>query len=183
MKRHLLTFALIAASCSVAAAQSFYVTPDVPTTESVGGTTLLPSEIYRYAPAGIYTSVLAVPGSPRVGGIHKLDAPGGWLLSVEEPSDLGGALGGSFATPRDVIRFAGGVYSLVLCGAAAGIPEGSKIDALLQVAGDGGGLILGFDVPTTIGAATYNPADLVGFMRTGPTCGDWAPVGVLPSGA
>src|SRR5881296_1363186 len=39
-------------------------------------------------------------------------------------------------------------------------------------------MILSFDIPTTIGAVTYDPADLVQFQRTGPLCSNWMIVGL-----
>jgi hypothetical protein len=62
-----------------------------------------------------------------------------------------------------VIRYdpIGGVYSVFFSGGGAGVPVGSQVDAAFLNGGDTADLILSFDVPTTIGATTYDPADLV----------------------
>src|SRR5262249_31061334 len=103
------------------------------------------------------------------------DKPGNWLFSVEAASNLGGALA-TPADPRDVIRRdSAATYSFFFCGASVGLPDGSNVDAIYLEGGDTGNLIVSFDAPTSIGAATFLPGDLVGFKPTGgPGCGAWA---------
>ncbi len=163
------------------AATPLFVTPDVPTVTS-GGVELLPWQIFRYDAAGAnYTLELNVPGTPALDAIHKLDEPGGWLLSVESANDLGGLLGMP-ALPADVIRRHGsGLYDLFFCGAALGISSDVNLDALYLAGGDAGSLVASFDIPFEFpsGSGTfYDPADLLRFARTsGGGCADWSIAG------
>jgi len=177
MKRPLAVFVVLGlAGFAARAATPLYVCTDVPTTESATSTTLLPSEIHKYirTPAS-YTLALTVAGSPTLDAIHKMDKPGYWLFSVEAANNLAGALGGADAESRDVIRLhaPSGIYSTFFCGAGVGVPSDANVDAVALDGGDTGDLILSFDVPTTIGASTFESADLVRFQRTGPGCSGW----------
>jgi hypothetical protein len=157
------------------AATPLLISSDVPTTESATLTTLLQTQIYRYNTPPAYTLVLTVPGSPKLDGIHKMDAVGNWLFSVEAANNLAGALAGADADPRDVIRFdsGAGTYGFFFCGGAAGVPPGVNVDAVYLDGGDGGNLIVSFDVPVTLGAFTFDPADLVRYIKVGAGCGGW----------
>jgi len=173
MRRLLLYVALAGAVCAPAHAQTpVWVTPDVPTTETLSGNQMLPWEIWKYDGLG-YTPAFSVPGNPDLHAIHKMDVAGDWLFSVEAASDLGGLLmpAGSFAEPRDVIWFDSttGTFQLCLSGAVAGIPPGSAVDAIHVDGGDTGDLILSFDVPTDVPPfpVSFEPADLVRFGATG----------------
>lgn len=175
--------AILALSISWAgAATPLYVAPDVPTNETLGGTTLLPWQIYRYD-ALAYAPVLSIPGKPTLADIHGLDKAGDWLFTPEAPSDLGGSLPGP-AEARDVVRYTASTatYALFFCGASVTppVPPTSRIDSLFLIGGDAGDLVVGFDVPTTLAGATYDPADLVRFVRTGPGCGGWSLAAVNP---
>jgi len=140
-------------------ATSFYFTPDVPTTDPSGATAtvFLPWEIVRYDPGG-YGVVLTLPPGTPVDGLHQM-CRGDWLLSVEVPTTLGGVT----YEPTDVVRYdpLAGTYSLFFGGAGAGVPQGSDVDAVFLIADDASDLVLSFEIPTAIGAATYDPADLV----------------------
>jgi len=138
-----------------ALAQSFYLSPDVPT--NLGGTNYMPWEVVRND-SGAYTLKLSLPPNTPVNGLHQM-CRGYWLLTVEAPTTLGGTT----FDPRDVIRYdpVGGTYVYFLNGAAAGVPAGSSVDAAFLPGDDSSPLILSFDVPTTIGGTTYEPADLV----------------------
>ena len=176
---------LIAAAGSlVHGASPLYVTPDVPTTVTVGGTTLLPWQIFRYDASGpTYTLALTVPGQAEIDAIHKLDAPGAWIFSVRAPSDLGGSLPAD-AEPHDIIRYKGGVYSLFFCPAGLGVPSESNLDGVYLEGGDNGSLVVSFDVPVQFppgSGAWYEPADLVRFVRTGTACGAWTLSGANPA--
>jgi hypothetical protein len=177
MKRLLVFCVVLGLAGSLArAATPLLISSDVPTTESATLTTLREFQIYRYVVPASYTLTLTIPGNPKLDGIHKMDRAGNWLFSVEAANNLGGALAGADADPRDVIRYdaAAGTYSFFFCGAAVGIPSGANVDALYLDGGDAGALIESFDVPVTMGAFTFDPADLVRFVRTGPACGNWA---------
>jgi hypothetical protein len=176
MKRLLLVGVVLGLAGSLARATTpLLISSDVPTTETATLTTLLQSQIYRYTVPPTYTLLLTVPGNPQLDGIHKMDRFGSWLFSVESANNLAGVLAGADADPRDVIRYdaTAGVYSFFFCGAAAGIPAGVNVDAVYLDGGDGGSLIVSFDVPTTVGPFTFDPADLVRYIRIGPLCGDW----------
>ncbi|HZN54864.1 MAG TPA: hypothetical protein VFB67_06035 [Candidatus Polarisedimenticolaceae bacterium] len=149
------------------------IVPEVPTDDpGGGGSTFLPADFIRYS-AGLYTPVLTISGNPAVDAVEKMDKPGNWLFSVEAANTLAGSLP-TPAEPRDVIRRDGAAtYSFFFCGAGAGVPATSNVDAVYLEGGDTGNLIVSFDVPTTIGATTFDPADLVRFRRTGPLCGNW----------
>ena len=176
MRRLFASLAVAAASFAVtrAAPPPVVIVPEVPTDDpGGGGTTFLPADFIRYA-GGLYAPVLTIPGNPAVDAIEKMDKPGNWLFSVEAASNLGGSLP-TPAEPRDVIRRdSAAAYSFFFCGAGAGVPAASNVDAIYLEGGDTGNLIVSFDVPTTIGASTFDPADLVRFRHTGPACGDWA---------
>jgi hypothetical protein len=168
--------ALFLAAPAVWGASPLYVTPDVPTNSSVSPTTMMPWQIFRYDGAGpSYTLVFTVPGNPHLDGIHKMDGVGDWLFSVEASSNLGGMLPGG-ADPRDVVRYdaSAATYSLFFCGASLGVPPYANLDSVTLEKGDKGDLIAGFDVPTTIGAFTFDPGDLVRFTPTGAAgCAAW----------
>jgi hypothetical protein len=105
-----------------------------------------------------------------------MDAVGDWLFSVEAFDTLGGLLPGG-ANPRDVIRYdaSAGGYSVFFCGAPLGVPPYANLDSVWLEKGDTGDLIVGFDVPTTIGPFTFDPGDLVRFTPTGAGgCAAWA---------
>jgi hypothetical protein len=185
MNRITTLLALLAAAATYAhGAPPLYITPDVPTTVSVGGTTLLPSQIFRYDPLGpSYTLVLTVPGEPELDAIHKLDFPGAWLFSVRAPSNLGGVLPGD-VLPRDLVRFRSGVYALFFCPGALGVPEEANLDGAYMEGGDTGNLVVSFDAPVELppgGGIWYEPADLIRFVPTGAGCGAWALAAANPA--
>jgi len=163
MKRLLILLAVMTAlGPSILAQKTVYVSPDVPTDDPGGsGTVYQPSDVIRYK-GGLYgpAPVLSLPPGTAVDGLHKMDRPGWWLISVEVTTEIPPG-GGVFFDPEDVIQTDGLVFNLYFDGAAAGIPPGSNVDAVFLEIDDFGDLILSFDVPTSIGAATYEPADLV----------------------
>jgi hypothetical protein len=155
MKRLFLLLLTLGMLGPPAMAQSYYLSPDVPT--SLGGTTYLPSDVVRND-AGSYSLTLSLPTHATVDSLHPM-CSGNWLISVEVPTSLDG----NTYDPRDVIEFnpGAGTYALFFDGAAAGIPAGSNVDAAYLNGGDSADLILSFDVPTNIGGDVYMPADLV----------------------
>ena len=163
-------------STTGALAAPVYLAPDVPTAETLTPSNLLPSTVAVYGGTA-YVEAFSVPGSVALDGLQRRDGANDWLLSLEALSDLGGMLP-TPADPRDVVAYDGatGTYSVLLCGAAVGIPAYANVDAVVQETDDGP-LLLGFDVPTTLGTTTYDPSDLVRFDRTGGGCGGW---GVAP---
>jgi hypothetical protein len=97
----------------------------------------------------------AIPGEADVTAYHRRD-DGQHLLVFETVTTLPGGL---VVGPADVVRFDGASFFLELAAASAGIPAGPRIDALTQ-AGDGG-LVVSFDVDTTLGALAVGDSDLV----------------------
>lgn len=171
------TVLLVAAGSAATRASELFVSPDVPTKESAQNTTLLPGSVSRYdGSIPSYTPVLSLPGNPTVDAIHKLDRVGAWLFSLESANNLAGALPAP-AEGRDVIRHdaPAALFELFFCGGAVSgaIPPTSNVDAILVDGGDAGDLWVSFDVPTTIGASTFDPADLVAYRRTGIGCAGW----------
>jgi len=135
---------------TAALAQPFYFSPDVPT--DLGGTTYRPHEVVSYD-GGSYSSALSLPAGTAVNALHVV-ALDDLIFAVAHPTNLGGTP----FEPRDLVHYDGANFTKWLDGAAAGIPAASAIDALFV---DGGEPVISFDVPTTIGGETYQPADLV----------------------
>lgn len=169
---------LLATFGSLVTAQTIFVSPDVPTTPD-GPATYLPSEVVRHVPGpGPYSLELSLPGDPAIDAMHKMDLPGSWLFSIEAANDFAGGLPAP-AEPRDVVRYDAGLLSQFFdgsCVAPMPVPDGSSIDALYLDGGDGGDLIVSFDVPTTIGS-TFLPSDLVRYRRVGIARCGWLLVG------
>lgn len=157
------------------AATPVYVSPDVPTLETLGGTNLLSWVAYKYDGVA-YAPALTVPGNPRLADIHRMDKSGNFLFALEAPSDLGGALT-AVADARTIVRYeaATATYSTFFCGGGLTVPlpDGASVDAVYLVGGDAGDLVVSFDVPVTIGTFQFNPADLVRFVHTGTGCSGW----------
>jgi hypothetical protein len=173
MRRLLILLASLAALCAPMPAATFYLSPDVPTT--LGANTYVPWDIVRND-SGVYSLIATLPAGTPINALHRL-CTGDWLLSVGSPMELPPGSGALFE-PLDVIHYDGGiVYSHYFCGAGLGIAPGSKIDAAYLVGGDSSNLVLSFDAPTTIGAITAEPADLVEYQRVSPGCNGWALVG------
>jgi hypothetical protein len=158
MRRLLLLCGLVWLLGSPVIALDFYVAPDVPI--SLAG-----------VPGGT-----ALPFNTQPDALH-LQNNGDWLFSVDSPTTIAGTT----YLPYDVVRLdGGGLYSYVFCGGPFGLASGSDVDAVL-LAGqrDDGNLIVSFDVPTTIGGITYQPADLVELQFVGPGCGNWLVAGLF----
>jgi hypothetical protein len=160
MKRLILLLALIAVlGPPVHAQRTLYLSPDVPTDDPGGSATIfLPWDVIEYK-GGAYnpTPAHSFPANTAVDALHKMDRPNHWLLSVEAPATLGATT----FQPEDVILFDGANYFMYFDGSAQGVPPGVNVDAVFLETDDFGDLIISFDVPTTIGANTYEPADLV----------------------
>ncbi|UCF66932.1 MAG: type II secretion system protein [Acidobacteriota bacterium] len=157
MRRLMLALAVLGMGSPPVVAISFYFSPDVATKDSSGMTALdfLAWDIVR-DDSGAYSVAVTLPSGTPIDAVFRMNV-GDWLISFEAPTDLGGAT----YEPRDVVRFDGLAYSLMFDGSARGVPITSSVDAVLLVGGDDGDIVLSFDVPTTIGASTYEPADLV----------------------
>lgn len=131
----------------------YFEVADVPT--SVSGATYMPSDIVRNSMA-TYSLAASLPAGVTIDALHLLDG-GDWLLSVDVPTNLGAATW----DPRDVIRWdgaAGFTPFAPYAGALPQIPSTSDVDAVFV--DHTGAVVVSFDVPTTIGSSTYQPADL-----------------------
>jgi hypothetical protein len=159
-----------------AAARVIYVTTDAPA-DPDGPPVYLPWQVieHDHLSAVPYTLELTVPGNPAIAALEKLDAAGAWLIAVETPNDLAGALPVA-AEPRDLVRVTPGGTSLAFQGSCVGpvpIPADAGIDGVCTEGGDNGNLVVSFDVPTTIGGPTFQPSELVRYLRTGPPPCGW----------
>jgi hypothetical protein len=159
MKRLLLLLLLIGVAGPPTAASSYYLSPDVPTDDPAGsGTVFMPWDIVWHQ-AGAYSLAFSLPQNTAVDALHQM-CNGDWLFSVEAPTELPPG-SGTLYFPGDVIRFNGLAYGAFFSASAAGLPAGTNVDAAFLDGGDTAPLVLSFDVPTTLGGTTYDPADLV----------------------
>ncbi len=126
----------------------YYLATDVPAT--LGGTDFTPDQIVESANGGYAAIVGFTDPWLRLGGLERL-ADGRWLLTPDSPQPWAG--------PRDVALFDGATPTLYFDGAAAGIPEYARIDAVMTDAA--GNLVLSFDVPVSLGGVEYGASDLV----------------------
>jgi hypothetical protein len=169
---------LLAAAGNAFAQPALYLSPNVPTTPD--GTTYLPWQVVKHqGGASPYGLELMLPGHPAINALHKMDMPDNWLFSLDAPNDLAGGLV-SIAEPRDVVRSDAGTYDLFFDGSCVSpvVPLGSKLSAIYLDGDDYGDLIVGIDVPTTLGLTTYLPSQLLRYQRrAGPPCG-WILAGV-----
>lgn len=104
-----------------------------------------------------------IPENVRIDAL-VLDTLGRLVLSFDVPVNLGGVEYGQ----SDLVRFAGGAFSLDWDAAAAGVPPGANlVGAGLDVTDQ---LVVTFDVPVNLGGTEYLPGQLVA----------WTGVGFLP---
>jgi hypothetical protein len=123
------------------------------------------------------------------GARHKVIMPG-WLLlvmsltevSAQVPSyfevpDVPTKILGTSYRPWDIVRNSSGSYSTV-----ASLPAGTAVDGLCLL--DGGNWLLSVEVPTNLGATTWDPRDVLrwdgagGFSPYGPYAGAVAQIPV-----
>jgi len=84
---------------------------------------------------------------------------GAYLFALDTTVDLPGSV---HATPRDVVRYAGGTYSVVFTGETAGVPDGVAIDGLwVHHAGGKDDYYLSFDVTANLGGVVADRRDVV----------------------
>ena len=146
------------------AQHTVFVSPDVATDDPGDSETVLQSwDVLAYhSPDYQPVPVVSFPERTVVDALHKLDAPGCWLFSVGTSTELPPG-GGVVFHPQDVIQYDGSTYALYFDGSANGVPPGVNVDAAFLIGGDSGDLVISFDVATTIGAETFEAADLVRF--------------------
>ncbi|MGD8279047.1 MAG: hypothetical protein PVH00_13510 [Gemmatimonadota bacterium] len=172
---------LAAAACLALApwtdapAQELYLAPDVATSPD-GVTTLLPWEIARLD-VGAYSIVAQLGGAAGIDALHKLDAPGEWLISFDAPRTIVGSLQ---ASPEDVVRLGAGDPALFFdgsCVVGAVAPQ-VNLNAVTLTAGDDGNLLAALGVAADLGTGLVRPSAVVEYTRTGAGACDWSLVGV-----
>jgi len=139
-----------------AAAADVSASPDIAV--SLSGTTVLDREVaIDDLGGGIVLDTLGgLPGGADVDAYH-LDAGGAVLFSTDTTVSLGG---GVVAAPEDVVRYAGGAYTIEFDGSAEGVPAGADVDAVTRDAS--GDLVLSFDTTVNVGVVA-DDEDLVRF--------------------
>lgn len=135
------------------------------TTVILGSTTFEPRDVVRYNGS---TYNKAFTGGARlvpVGvGINELAASGTDFLFVFDTSVQ---LGVITATPRDVVRFSGGTYSIAFDGKLNGIPDGVMIDGLHLLRN--GHYLFSFDISGTVGGVSFDDEDVIEWTPAGGT--------------
>jgi hypothetical protein len=152
---------LAATLASPAAAESLYLSPDVPTT--LGATTYLASDVIRYD-AGVHSLEMSLPPGASVDALFRRD-DGRWLFSFDAAVQLDAVT----YDPYDVVLYDGMSWSLFFDGGSLGVPANAKVDAVFMEGGDAGDPVVSFDVPVTIRGMTFLPADLVRFTGVIPS--------------
>ena len=137
-----------------ALADSFYFSPDVPV--QLGAMTYQPWNVVRDE-AGAYTIPFSLPAGLELDGVYHGES-GEWLYSFKSTA----MLSGSTFQAEDVVHYGTSTgYTLLFDGSTYIGPNSWNVDAVFRDAS--GDLVLSFDVPTTFGMVTYDPADLVRF--------------------
>lgn len=98
-----------------------------------------------------------LPDGVEVDAYHD-DGLNGVLFSVDSTVSLPG---GVIARDEDVVRFDGGVYSLVFDGSVEGVTAGVGVDGLTRDLG--GELVLSFDTAVTLDGVALDDEDLARF--------------------
>lgn len=163
MYRTLLSAALLAAIPGFAVAATplaqIRYTPDI--TVNLAGVTVGPGDVANDTLSGAPTLALSgllanVAAYYYTGTVH-------WLVFATTVLLPGGVT----ATPRDIVSWNGLNYTIILNGAAAGIPPGVGIDVLSST--NGSDYLISFDTTATVGAVTAAPEDVVRY-----TGGAWS---------
>jgi hypothetical protein len=102
-----------------------------------------------------FSSAATIPAGTDIDSLFlDGDDAGDLIFGFDAPATIGEAT----YDPADLVRYAGTTFSLFFDASAAGVPPTSNV-----VGADvrDGKTILTFDVPTTLGATTYFPGELV----------------------
>jgi len=156
----LVALLLWASAATVARAQILSLDVSSDTDWTASATTVRDHEVRRISfPSGVPAVALGpLPAAVDVSAVHALD-DGRLLFALSTSVDLGSGP----IRPRDVVAWDGATYSPFFDGAAAGIPDGVRVDAL-GVRRQGGGhlLLLSFDVDVLLpGGLAAADEDLV----------------------
>jgi hypothetical protein len=152
MRNLTLLSAFLVLSAPAAMASDYYLSTDVPA--NLGGTTYEENDVVRKDSGDSYSLKNSHPSKANVSSLHRRD-DGKWQFSPAHPTDLGGTT----YEARDIVDYDGSTYSSLLDGGDAGIPKGSRIDAVFYDTSDN--IVVSFDTPTTIDSTTYEKSDLV----------------------
>jgi hypothetical protein len=150
--RLLTVLGLCAASAAAAQVDVLYYSPDI--TVTLG--TLTAGDECVVVDTLTSLAFVALPGLPPKADLTAFERlAGGDLLFA---LDVTVVLGGSTATPQDLILYDGSSFSLELDGSAIGVPDRMQIDAIAMVGAD---LLLSWDVSESLGGLQVDDEDLV----------------------
>jgi hypothetical protein len=146
---------LAVAGFSSVLAADYYLAVDVPNKLS-GSSPIPPNWLLQKLGTYYANEGPILPNGVEASAVHR-EADGTWLLTPATPADLNGISAG----PRDVVTTTGlgAPFTLLFDGAAAGIPDGVRIDALLL--DESGMMVFSFDVPVKLNGTEYSRSDLV----------------------
>ena len=131
--------------------------PDI--TSDLGGTIINDNQAVRDDLAGTITLQAFSAVTENANLVAYERSGSGTLLTFDISITLPGSSSTITARPADVVSFDGVNYTKVFDAAAAGIPDGVRVDA---VATDGSDLLLSFDTTTNLGGGlTVTDEDLV----------------------
>jgi hypothetical protein len=124
------------------------------------GVTYEPRDVVAYT-GGAYASVFdgsssGVPVNARIDALY-LDSDGSPVMSFDVPVRLDGVWRGR----SNLMRYAGGAWTLVWDAAAAGVPASVNVVGADRL--PSGEMVVSFDIPVRIGGALYRPGQLVGW--------------------
>jgi hypothetical protein len=157
----------LALLCAVAPAHaggpisSLSASPDV--TTDLAGSVFRARDVVDDDLAGTLTpaDLGALPAGSNVVGYH-VESNGDRLLAFDDTVSLPGNV---VAETRDVVRYDGTTFALVLDGSLEGLPVGVGIDAITRAAS--GQLVLSFDTTVNLGPITAADEDLVHWSTGG----------------
>lgn len=147
-------FAVWLSLAGTAAADELAASPDV--TVELSGTPVFDRAVAHDDGSIATQDFGGLPDGSDVGAYH-VEPGGGVLFAVDVTVALPGGL---VLTPRDVARLEGGVYTISFDGAAAGIPDGVRVDAVGRTST--GDLLLSFDTTVDVGGVV-DDEDLVSY--------------------
>ena len=147
---------------------AFAVTPVIPQllfdassdiSISLSGTPVSDEDVASddFTPPPLISMFTDVPSNADVTALARV-INGDWLLAFDITVLLPGNAGNIVATPQDIVRESGGIYSIEYDGSANGLAPGVKIDAVSE---HPSGLLLSFDVTAKIASLVIDDADIV----------------------
>jgi hypothetical protein len=142
----------------------FYFSVDAPAV--ISATAYHPADLLYYTGVSYgklwdHATDLALPESADITALACCGG-NGFYFALDAPLTLSQQGGGTISyDPRDVVAIGMplGTYQMAFDGVAAGIPAGARIAGAEHL--NATTWLLNFDVPVTLGAATYLPGDVV----------------------